>query len=117
VAPALFLHAGYVFDVGVERGAMASSLPKGNVLTPNVDLQGVVVGGELVASYWFTNFLRLGPFLGFDATFLHRAQVGLPQSLFAISDETRQKPLFSESGSGLGYVLSIGLRGTGDIAF
>jgi hypothetical protein len=117
VSPAFYVHAGYMFDVGVERGAIASSLPRTNVLTPDVDLNGVVVGGEIVASYWFTSFLRLGPFIGFDATILSRSQADLPQSLLPLSDETRAKPLFSESGSGLGYMLNIGIRGTGDIAF
>lgn len=117
ISPAFYVHAGYMFDVGVERSVVAGSLPRGNVLTPDVDLNGVVVGGELVASYWFTSFLRLGPFIGFDATVLSRSQANLPQSLFPITDETRNKPLFSESGSGLGYMLNIGIRGTGDIAF
>lgn len=117
IAPSIFLHAGYVFDVGVERAVVASSLPRGNVLTPDVDLNGVVVGGELVASYWFSQFLRLGPFIGFDVTVLSRSQANLPQSLFPLEDVTRAKPLFSESGGGLGYVMSIGLRGTGDISF
>jgi hypothetical protein len=117
VSPAVYLHAGYMFDTGVERAMIASSLPRGNILTPAVDLDGVVVGGEVVASYWFTSFLRLGPFIGFDATILSRSQANLPQSLFPISEETRAKPLFSDSGSGLGYMLNIGLRGTGDIAF
>lgn len=117
VSPTFFVHAGYMFDTGVERAVIASSLPRGNVLTPNVDLSGAVVGAEVVASYWFTSFLRLGPFIGFDATILSRSQSGLPQSLVRISDETRSKPLFNESGSGVGYMFSIGLRGTGDIAF
>ena len=96
---------------------VASSLPRGNVLTPDVDLNGVVVGGELVASYWFSQFLRLGPFIGFDVTVLSRSQANLPQSLFPIDDVTRAKPLFSESGGGLGYMMTLGLRGTGDISF
>lgn len=117
ISPIFMVHAGYMFDVGVERAVIASSLPRGNVLPPDIDLNGVVVGGELSAMYWFTSFLRLGPFIGFDATVLSRSQANLPQSTLPISDETRSKPLFSDSGSGLGYMLSIGLRGTGDIAF
>lgn len=117
IAPLLTAHFGYMFDVGVDRAVIASSLPRTNVLTPDVDLNGVVIGGELTANYWFTSFLRMGPFIGFDATILSRSKVDLPQSLFPLSDETRSKPLFNESGSGLGYMLSIGLRGTGDIAF
>jgi hypothetical protein len=117
VSPVLFAHAGYVFDSGVERGAFASSLPRGNVLTPNVDLDGLVVGGEIVASLWLTKFLRVGPFLGIDFTWLHRSKVALPQSIVPIGEETRNNALFGDSGSGVGYIFTIGVRGTGDIAF
>jgi hypothetical protein len=117
ISPLFLVHAGYIFDVGVERSLVASSLPQGNVLTPNVALDGVVVGGEITANYWFTSFLRMGPFIGFDMTVLSRAKADLPQSIFPINDETRSKALFSETGTGLGYMLNIGLRGTGDIAF
>ncbi len=117
VSPILFVHAGYMFDVGVERSAFASSLPKGNVLTPNVDLDGLVLGGELSAAYWLTKFLRIGPFIGVDFTFLHRAQAAPPQSIVPLGPETTSNKLFGDSGNGLGYVLSIGLRGTGDISF
>jgi hypothetical protein len=117
VAPILFVHAGYMYDTGVERAVIASSLPKGNLLTPSVDMEGFVLGGELGASYVATKFLRIGPFLGVDFTFLHRGQTPLPQSIVPIADETKQKPLFSDSGSGIGYLLSVGLRGTADIGF
>lgn len=117
VSPVLFAHAGYMFSNGVERGAFQSALPPGNVLKPQVQLDGLVVGGELVASLWVTKFLRVGPFLGVDFSWLHRAQVGLPQSIVPLTAETRNNALYSDSGSGVGYMLSIGLRGTGDIAF
>jgi hypothetical protein len=117
VSPVLFAHAGYMFSNGVERGAFASALPPGNVLKPSVQLDGLVVGGELVASLWVTKFLRVGPFLGVDFSWLHRAQVGLPQSIVPLTADTRNNALYSDSGSGVGYLLSIGIRGTGDIAF
>jgi hypothetical protein len=117
VTPVIFAHAGYMFDSGIERGAFSSSLPRGNVLTPNVDLDGLVVGGEIVANLWLTKFLRVGPFIGVDFTWLHRSQPGLPQSIVPIGAETRNNALFSDSGSGVGYILTIGVRGTGDIAF
>ncbi|MDB4934747.1 MAG: hypothetical protein JWP87_1719 [Labilithrix sp.] len=117
VSPVLFAHLGYMFDNGIERGAIAGSLPRGNVLTPNVDLDGLVVGGEIVASLWLTKFLRVGPFVGVDFTFLHRSQPALPQSIVPVGPETRNNALFGDSGSGVGYVLTLGVRGTGDIGF
>lgn len=117
LSPILLVHAGYMFDVGVERSAIASSLPKGNVLTPNVDLDGLVIGGELQAAYWLSKVLRIGPFIGVDFTFLHRAQAAPPQSIVPLTPETLNNKLFGESGNGLGYVLTIGLRGTADISF
>lgn len=117
VSPVLFAHAGYMFSNGVERGAIASALPPGNVLTPQAQLDGLVVGGELVASLWLTKFLRVGPFLGVDFAWLHRSQVSLPQSIVPLTADTRNNALYSDSGSGVGYLLSIGIRGTGDIGF
>jgi hypothetical protein len=117
VSPTLYAHAGYMFDSGIERAVISSSLPPGNVLTPNVDLDGFVVGGEIVASLWLTKFLRVGPFVGVDFMWLHRAQAALPQSIVPLGPETRNNALFNDSGSGVGYLLNIGLRGTGDIGF
>jgi hypothetical protein len=117
LSPIFVAHAGYMFDSGIERSVIAGSLPRGNVLTPNVDLDGLVVGGEIFGSVWLTKFLRAGPFIGVDLTFLHRSQVALPQSIVPLDDATRNNPLFKDSGSGAGYMLNIGLRGTGDIAF
>lgn len=117
LSPIFVAHAGYMFDSGVERSVIAGSLPKGNVLTPPVHLDGLVVGGEIFGSIWLTKFLRAGPFIGFDLTFLHRSKVGLPQSIVPLDDTTKSNPLFADSGSGTGYLLNIGLRGTGDIAF
>ncbi len=117
ISPVFMVHAGYVYDTGVERSVIASSLPQTNVLTPDVDLNGVVIGGEISAPYWLTKFLRIGPFIGGDVLLLHRSTVSTPQSLFPLSDATKNNPLYSDSGSATGYMLSIGLRGSGDIAF
>ena len=117
LSPTFFVHAGYMFDVGIERGAISSSLPRGNFQTPDVDLNGLVIGGEIVASYWFSKILRAGPFIGLDLTFLHRSTVDLPQSLFPLMDETKANPLYNGNGSGAGYLLSFGLRGTFDVSF
>ena len=117
IAPVLFVHAGYMFDTGIERPVFASALPRGNILTPNVDLDGLVIGGELGANYLLTKVLRIGPFIGLDFTFLKRAQADLPQSIVPIDDATKKNPIFSDSGSGVGYAISIGVRGTGDISF
>lgn len=115
LSPTFHVHLGYLFDTGVERGAFEKKLPAGNFLTPNIDLRGVIVGGEVVASYWLTRNLRVGPFIGFDLTVLHRPQPNLPQSLFQLNPDIKTNPLFSDSGDGLGYVFSIGIRLTADI--
>ena len=117
VSPAIFLHAGYVFDIGLERSTMAKSLPQGNVLAPDVDVKGLVVGVEGSFAYYLSKTLRVGPFIGFDLLVVSRQKADVPQSIFPISEETRQQPLFAESGSGLGYTLNIGMRGAFDVAF
>ena len=117
LAPTFMLHAGYMFDTGVERGAFEKKLPPGNFQTPDVDLNGAIVGVEVVASYHLTHFLRVGPFIGFDMLFMHRSQPNAPQSIFQVDPAILNNPLFGESGNGLGYVFSIGVRLTGDIGF
>ena len=117
ITPIIFLHAGYMFDTGIERAVVASSLPAGNVLTPNIDLDGLVLGVEANVAYSVTKFFRVGPFLGLDMTFLHRSQPLPPQSLFPLTAETRTNALFGDSGSGVGYVINLGVRVTGDVAF
>lgn len=117
ISPVFMVHGGYVFDVGVERSTIASSLPPSNILTPDVDLNGAMVGGEVSAPFYFTKFLRVGPFVSADVLFLHRSTVSTPQSLFPTSDQTRSNALFNDSGSGTGYAIAIGIRGTGDISF
>lgn len=117
ISPVFFAHVGYVYEQEIQRAMIASSLPRGNVLTPNVDLRGVVVGAEAVGSYWITKFLRAGPYMGVDFLFLSREQVGTPQSIFPVPDDVLARPLYSESGSGIGYVLSIGVRGAFDVGF
>jgi hypothetical protein len=117
VTPVIFVHGGYMFDSGIQRSAVASALPAGNVLTPNLGLDGAVVGAEVLANLHLSEFLRIGPFIGFDLTWLHRKQVDLPQSIVPLTDDTKNNPLYTGSGSGVGYVFSLGIRGTGDIAF
>ena len=117
ITPVVFVHAGYMFDSGIQRSVVAKSLPAGNVLTPNLGLDGAVVGAEVLGNIHLSQFLRIGPFIGFDLMWLHRKQVGLPQSIVPLTDETKNNPLYTDSGSGVGYVFSLGIRGTGDIAF
>jgi len=116
LTPIVFIHAGYIFDEGVERSVVASSLPRTNVLTPNIELDGLVLGAEVYGAYSVTKFFKVGPFLGLDLTFLHRAQPSPPQSLQP-TDRAASSALFGDSGSGIGYMLNVGLRVTGDLAF
>jgi hypothetical protein len=117
ITPVIFVHGGYMFDSGIQRSVVAKSVPAGNVLTPNLGLDGAVLGAELLGNIHLSQFLRLGPFIGFDLTWLHRKQVGLPQSIVPLTDDTKNNPLYTDSGSGVGYVFTLGIRGTGDIAF
>lgn len=117
IEPVFVLHAGYMFDTKVERAVFSSSLPQGNVLTPDIDLKGAVIGVEAVANYWVAKALRIGPYVGFDLTILKRSQADLPQSIFAIPDDVRNNPLFTEAGHGVGYVFNVGIRGTADIGW
>jgi hypothetical protein len=117
ITPVIFVHGGYMFDSGIQRSVVAKSLPPGNILTPNLGLDGAVLGAELLGNIHLSRFLRIGPFIGFDLTWLHRKQVGLPQSIVPLSDDTKNNPLYTGSGSGVGYVFTLGIRGTGDIAF
>jgi hypothetical protein len=117
ITPVIFVHGGYMFDSGIQRSVVAKSLPAGNVLTPNLGLDGAVVGAEVLGNIHLSQFLRIGPFIGFDLTWLHRKQVSLPQSIVPLTDDTKNNPLYSDSGSGVGYVFTLGIRGTGDIAF
>lgn len=117
LTPVIFLHAGYVFDEGVERSVYASSLPSGTILEPKVHLEGLVLGAEAYAAYSVTKVFKIGPFVGFDMTFLHRPQPNPPKSAFPSADENANSALFSGSGSGVGYMINLGIRATGDIAF
>ncbi len=117
LSPIFSAHLGYVFDQSVQAGAFRSSLPVGNVLPPNVDLRGAILGVDANASYWLTKFLRLGAFVGIDAMYLHRSQVGQPQSLFGPTPELAQNPLYAGTGSGVGLNVNAGLRGAFDIGF
>ncbi len=117
VTPVIFVHAGYMFNAGLERAVIASSLPPGNVLTPTINLDGLVLGAEAYVAYSISKFFKLGPFFGLDLTFLHRAQPRPPQSVFPLPPETRNNALFGDSGSGVGYTFNLGIRATGDISF
>jgi hypothetical protein len=117
LSPVVSVHAGYVFDQRIQAGVMRRSLPEGVVLAPDVDVKGLLAGLDVTASYWFTNFIRLGPFIGADLMLLHRSQATYPRSIFGTDAEIEAKPLYNESGSGLGLNVNIGLRGAFDIGF
>jgi hypothetical protein len=116
ISPILSLHLGYVFDQEVQAGVIRGSLPVGNVLPPNVDLRGAVLGLDLNASYWVSKALRVGAFVGVDAMYLHRSKTPPPQSLFGPVPELAGNPLYADSGDGIGVNVNLGLRGAFDIA-
>jgi hypothetical protein len=115
ISPIFSAHLGYVFDQSVQPGFFRSALPVGNVLPPNVDLRGAVLGLDVNASYWVTKFLRVGAFVGIDATYLHRTQAPPPQSLFGPTPELAGHPLYADSGDGVGLSANLGVRGAFDI--
>jgi hypothetical protein len=117
LSPVFTASVAYVWDQKIERGVFSSSLPTGTVLPPDVDLNGLLVGLDICASYWLSSFLRIGPFIGTDFMFLSRQKAALPSTLFPISDEFKSKPLYTESGSSIAYTLNIGLRGAFDVGF
>ena len=117
LSPVFTAAVGYVWDQKIERAVFSSSLPTGTVLAPDVDVNGLLVGLDVCASYWLSSFLRVGPFLGTDFMFLSRNKADLPSSIFPITDEFKNKPLYTESGSSIAYTLNIGLRGAFDVGF
>jgi hypothetical protein len=117
LSPVFTATVAYVWDQKIERGVFSSSLPNGTVLAPDVDMNGVLVGLDVCASYWLSSFLRVGPFLGTDFMFLSRERAALPSAIFPITDEFKNKPLYTESGSSIAYTLNIGLRGAFDVGF
>jgi len=115
LTPIFSAHVGYVFDQKIQGNLFKTSLPEGNVLPPDVDVKGLLVGVDANASYWITKFLRIGAFIGADLMFLHRSQAPFPQSLFGPTPEIAGKPLYTDSGGGLGLNVNIGIRGAFDI--
>jgi hypothetical protein len=115
LTPIFSAHLGYVFDQKIQGNSFRSSLPEGNVLPPDVDVKGLLVGLDANASYWLTKFFRLGVFLGADVMFLHRSQAPFPQSLFGPTPEISSKPIYTDSGSGIGLNVNLGVRGAFDI--
>jgi hypothetical protein len=114
--PIISGHLGYVFDERIQPGLFRASIPPGNVVTPDVDLRGIIGGLEVAGAYWVSSAVRVGAFVGLDAMFLWRPQVAPPQSLFGPTPDYNKLPLYSESGTTLGLNFNVGLRGEFDIA-
>lgn len=119
VSPGIVAHVGYMYDQKLNRSLFRSSIPgdRQTVLDPDVDVHGAIVGAELQAMYWVSRYVRAGGFLGFDFLFLNRPEAGLPGSTFPIPDDIRQKPLYTESGSSVGFLFNVGIRGAFDVGF
>lgn len=115
VTPIFSAHVGYIWDQSLQPGLFRGSLPPGALLPPDVDVKGLLAGLDVNLSYWVTQFLRLGVFAGADLMFLNREQAKLPQSIFGIPQEYSRLPLYSDSGSGVGLNINVGLRGAFDI--
>jgi hypothetical protein len=113
--PIVSAHLGYIWSVGIERAVYQSALPALNTLPPDVSVKGAVFGVEGAALYWLTKNFGLGPFLGVDLAYYSRGKVPLPQSLLTLPTEIKENPLYTDSGSGLGYTINIGIRGALDL--
>jgi hypothetical protein len=115
VTPIIEGHLGYVFDQSIDRKVFESSLPAGTILPPDVNVKGLIVGGEASANYWLTSWFRVGAFLGLDFMFLSRERAPTPQSTFGPNQEFNAKPLYSDSGFGVGVNINAGIRGSFEI--
>lgn len=115
VTPSVSAHVGYVFSRSVEPALVRSAIPAGAVIPPKVEVEALLAGIDLAVTYSPVKFLAVGPFLGADLLVLHRDQARVPRTLFgAAPAEASDRPLYRESGSGLGLGLTAGLRGTFD---
>lgn len=112
VTPIIEGHLGYVFDQSIDRKVFESSLPEGTILPPDVDVKGLLLGGEGSANYWLTTWFRVGGFIGLDFMFLSRARAPLPQSTFGPTPEVETLPLYKDSGFGIGVNINVGIRGS-----
>lgn len=115
VTPIIEGHLGYVFDQSIDRKVFESSLPAGTILPPDVDVKGLMLGAEGSANYWLTSWFRVGGFIGLDFMFLSRAKAPLPQSTFGPTPEVADRPLFNDSGFGVGVNINVGIRGSFEI--
>lgn len=115
VTPIIEGHLGYVFDQSIDRKVFESSLPEGTILPPDVDVKGLILGGEGSANYWLTTWFRVGAFIGLDFMFLSREKAPLPQSTFGPTPEVETLPLYKDSGFGIGVNINVGLRGSFEI--
>jgi hypothetical protein len=115
VTPIIEGHLGYVFDQSIDRKVFESSLPAGTILPPDVNVKGVILGAEGSANYWLTTWFRVGAFIGLDFMFLSREKAPTPQSTFGPNDEFNAKPLYSDSGFGIGVNINAGIRGSFEI--
>lgn len=115
-APILSAHLGYVFDEELQRSLFKGHLPPGNVIPPDVDTKGIRLGVDAQAAWFAQPWLRVGPFVGVDATYLFRARSPAPQSIYGPVDTTGDA-LYSRTGHGLGLDVNAGLRGSFDIGF
>jgi hypothetical protein len=101
--------------VGFDRAVIQSALPPLNTLTPDVSVKGALVGLDAAALYWVGKNFGIGPFLGADLAYYSREQVSLPQTLLTLPADIKTNPLYTDSGSGLGYAVNIGIRGALDL--
>ena len=115
VTPIIEGHLGYIFDQSIDRKVFESSLPAGTILPPDVNVKGLLLGGEASANYWLTTWFRAGAFIGLDFMFLSRERAPTPQSTFGPNEEFEAKPLYKESGFGIGLNFNVGLRGSFEI--
>jgi hypothetical protein len=117
VTPIFSAHLGYVFDQKVRPSLFRSSLPPETIIEPDVDVKGLLAGFDVNASYWVTQFFRLGAYIGADLMFLSRERANLPRSNFPYPRETLSNSLYTDSGSSIGLNVNVGIRGAFDIGF
>lgn len=116
--PLVIAHVGYAFKRDLETAVIQSQLPRNTLLPPKFSVNGAVLGAELGIDYHVVSYLHIEPFLGFDFLFMSRGRASVPRtSVGQPTPEEAARPLYTDSGSGLGYGFLAGLRGVFDVGF
>ncbi|MEZ4259750.1 MAG: hypothetical protein R3B36_11825 [Polyangiaceae bacterium] len=118
VVPVVLGHVGYTFKRDIEDAVIRSQLPAGTALTPQFGVDGLILGVDVAADYHASSYFHISPFITGDVLFVGRGRAAVPRTVFGNpTPEETARPLYNESGSGIGYGFNAGLRGLFDVGF